>query len=153
MDQRDDNILLFEVPVKARAAANQLIDFSGDLNAAEACSHDNEAEMSAPPIGIAGSFSLFHLTHDMLSKVNGIAHDLEGERMLGHSGDDTEVAFRSAGDHHVIVVQASEHSGPIVKFDLRGGKIDPLNAFGTATNTREHLAQRCCGRVRIDGGS
>src|SRR5260370_28440148 len=43
-------------------------------------------------------------------------------------------------------------SSDVCSSDL-GGKIDPLNAFGAAINTREHLAQRCCGRVRIDGSS
>ncbi len=118
MDQGDNNVFLFEVAVKAGAAANQFVDFSSDLNAAETCSHDNEAEVPAQAIGVARCFSLFQLAYDVLAKVNGVAHDLEGKSMLGHARDDTQVAFRAAGDHDVVVMQASEHSGAIVKFDL-----------------------------------
>lgn len=101
--------------VKAAAAANQFVDFSRDFDAAEARSHDNEAEIPAPPLGIAGSLGLFHLTYNVLAQVYGIAHNLEGEGMLGHSRDDAQVAFGAAGNHHVIVVQAVEHAPAVVE--------------------------------------
>src|SRR6266446_8312584 len=118
MDQRDDNILLFEGPVKAGAAANQLIDFSSDFDAAEACSHHNKAQMPALAVRVGRCFGLLHLPHDVLAKINGVAHDLEGKSMLGHPGDNAQVTLRSAGDYDLIIVQTLERAGPIVKFDL-----------------------------------
>jgi hypothetical protein len=59
--------------VKAGAAANQFVDFSGDFNTTEARSHDNEAEMPASALGIAGGLGLFHLTDNVLAQVYRIA--------------------------------------------------------------------------------
>ena len=46
-----------------------------------------------------------HLTHDVLAKIDGIAHDFEGEGVLRHSRDDSEIAFCAAGKNDVVVVQ------------------------------------------------
>ncbi len=52
MDQGDNNIVFPEIPVKASAAANELVDFTGDFDAAEAGSHDDKIEMPPATIGI-----------------------------------------------------------------------------------------------------
>src|SRR5208283_761962 len=115
MNQRDHHVVLAKVMVKARAAANQFVDFSRDFNATEARSHDNEAEMPALALRIAGGLGMFHLTDNVLAQVYGIAHNLEGEGMLGHPRDDAQVAFSAAGNYHVIVVQAVEHAAAVLK--------------------------------------
>lgn len=92
---------------------------------------------------------MFHLTDDVLAEVDGIAHDLEGEGVLSHAGNDAEVAVRAAGDDHMVVVEAGETAVAIVIFDLGGGEVDSLHAFGAATDAGEHLAERGGGRVNI----
>src|SRR6266478_6516875 len=86
MDERDDDIFFAEIAVKTGAAANEFIDFSRDLCAAEARSNDDEAEMPLPSIDVTRGLGIFHLMDDVLAKSNGIAHNLEGKYMLGHSG-------------------------------------------------------------------
>jgi len=79
-------IVFPKAPVEARAAPDKFIDFSGDFDAAEARSHDDEAEVPAAALWIQRGLGLFHLTHDVLAKINRIAHDFERERVLDHSG-------------------------------------------------------------------
>jgi hypothetical protein len=86
----------------------------------------------------------------MLAKVNGIAHDLEAKRMVGHSGDDPQVALGATGNHDMVVMQARQRTGSIVKFDLRSAKVNPLHALRATPNTRQHLAQRGGRGVGID---
>jgi hypothetical protein len=116
MDQADDNIFLVEISVKAGAAADKFIDFAGDFYAAETCPHDDEAEMPSAENGIGGGFGGFHLADDLLAKGDSVAHDFEGEGMIGHSGDDGEIAFRATGDDDMVVLQARQHS--VVTVDL-----------------------------------
>src|ERR1700746_1888331 len=85
MNQGNGDITLAKVSIKAGTTSNELVDLSGHLGAAEARSYDDEAEVPATTLGIARGLRPFHLTNDVLPKINCIAHDLEGERMLGHS--------------------------------------------------------------------
>src|SRR5260370_33745225 len=71
MDQRDDHIVFAEIVVKAGAAANEFIDFSGYFCAAETRSHDDKAEMPPAEVGISGGFRELRLYGDMLAKDNG----------------------------------------------------------------------------------
>jgi hypothetical protein len=116
--QRDNDIAFPKVPVEARAAADKFIDFSGDFDAAEARSHDGETEVPAAALWIRRGLGLFHLTHDMLAKINRIAHDLEWERVLDHSGDNSQVAFGTASNDHVVVLHAGRGAIPILEFNL-----------------------------------
>ncbi len=78
----------------------------------------------------------------MLAKIEGIAHNLEGKGVLGHSRNDSQVAFRPAGDNDVVVMQACQGAVCVVKFNLGGGKVYPLHALGAAADAGQHLAQR-----------
>ncbi len=118
IDQRDNHIIFAEIAVKAGAAANEFIDFSGYFRTAEARSHDDEAEIPAAAIGITRGLGIFHLMDDMLAKINGIAHNLEGKSVFAHSGDDSQIAFRAAGNHDVVVVQACQCAVAIVELNL-----------------------------------
>ncbi len=118
IDQVDNNIFLAEIAVKAGAAANELIDFAGDFYSAEACSHDDEAEMPTAEIGIRGGLGGFHLTNDLLAKLDGVAHDFEGEGVFAHSGNDSKIAFGAAGDRDMVVVQTRKGAAAIVKLNL-----------------------------------
>jgi hypothetical protein len=118
VDQRDDDIVFPKVPVEARAAADKFIDFSGDLDAAEARSHDDETEVPAPALWIRRGLGLFHLTHDVLAKINRIAHDFERERVLDHSGDNSQVAFGTAGNYYVVVMHAGWRAISILELNL-----------------------------------
>jgi hypothetical protein len=153
MYERDTDIVFAEIAVEAGAAANELIDFAGDFDTAETGSHDDEAEMPTTEIRISSGFGEFHLMDDVLAKIDGVAHDFEGEGVIAHSGYDSEIAFRAAGNDDMIVVQAYEGSVAIVELDFRGGKVYSLHALGTATYARKHLAERGGGGVGIDGGS
>jgi hypothetical protein len=96
---------------------------------------------------------LLHLSDDVLAELDGIAHDFEGEGVLGHAWNDAEVALGATGDDEVVVVEASEGAVAVVKFNLGGLQVDPLHALGTAANAWEHLAKRGCGCIAVDGGS
>jgi hypothetical protein len=87
-----DNIFFSEAAVEAGAAANKFIEFA----------HNNEVDERTAALGIASGFGLFHSTDDVLAKVDGVAHDLERESMLGHARDDAEVAVRSTRDNQVV---------------------------------------------------
>jgi hypothetical protein len=150
MDDRNNYILPAKVEVKAAAAANQLIDFAGKFHAAEAGTDNDEAQVPAPAIGITSRLGMLHLVDDMLAKVNGIAHNLETKRMVGHSGDDPQVGLGATGNHDVVVMQARQRTGSIVKFNLRSAKVNPLHALRATPNTRQHLAQRGGRGVGID---
>src|SRR5262249_30026731 len=119
MDDGDDHVLPAEVAVKAAAAADQLVDFSGKLYTAEAGTDNDEVKVPAPAIGVSSDLGMLHLVDDMLAEIDGIAHDFEAKRMVGHSGDDAQVALGTTGNHHVVVVQARQRTGSIVKLDLR----------------------------------
>jgi hypothetical protein len=93
------------------------------------------------------------LTDDVLAEVDGVAHNFEGESVLGHAGDDGEVAFGATSDDHVVVVETSESAVAIVEFNFGSLQVDPLDALGAAAYSREHLAKRGGGCVGIDGGS
>src|SRR5215469_11632636 len=99
MDNRDDYVLPAKVAVEPAAASNQLIDFTGKLYTAEPGTDNDEAEVPLPAIGVGSGFGMFHLMDDMLTQLNGIAHDLETKRMIGHSGDDAQVALGTARNH------------------------------------------------------
>src|SRR5208282_1893226 len=116
-------------------------DFAADLDTAETGAHDDEMEKPAAAFRIVGGFGTFHLTDDMLAEIDGIAHDFEGEGVLGHAGDDAEVAIRTAGDDHMVVVQAGQSAVAIVIYDLGGGQVDSLYALGAAADAGEHLAE------------
>src|SRR5271168_5189142 len=130
MDHGDDHIFFCEVAVETRAAADELVDFAGDFDAAEACAHNDEAEMAASAFGIAGGFGLFR-----------------------YSGDDGEVAFGAAGDGYVVVVKARERAAFRFKYNLGGGEVNSYDALGAAFDTGEHLTQWSNSRVDVDGGS
>src|SRR5262249_53706944 len=115
---RDDYVLPPEVAIKAAAAANQLIDFSGKLYTAEAGTDNDEAKVPATAIGVSGSLGMLHLVDDMLAQIDGIAHDLEAKRMVGHSGDDAQVGLGTTGNHDVVVLQARQRTSSIVKLNL-----------------------------------
>lgn len=153
MDHGHDDIFFAEVAVEAGAAANEFVEFAGNFNATETGAHDDEMEIRAATLGIAGGFGLFHLTDDVLAEVDGVAHDLEGESVLGHAGDDAEVAVRATSDGQVIVVQTRQDPVPIVILNLGSSQIDPLDALGAATYAGKHLAERSGGGVDIDGSS
>jgi len=85
MDERDGDIVPAKIAVKACAAADEFIDFPGDLDAAETPSDDDEMEVPAPPIPSGRSLGLFHMTYQMLAKIDPIAHDLKGKSVIGHS--------------------------------------------------------------------
>jgi len=59
-----------------------------------------------PALGVGSGFGMLHLLDDMPAKVNGIAHNLEAKRMVGHSGDDSQVALGATRNHNVVIVQA-----------------------------------------------
>jgi hypothetical protein len=114
MNHAFNHIFLAEILIKASAASDKFIDFAGDFHAAEAGTHDDEAEMPSAEIGISGGFGGFHLADDLLAKLDSVAHDLEGEGVVAHSGDDAEIAFRATGDDNMIVVQARQRAVAIV---------------------------------------
>ena len=118
MDQRYNDIFFSKITVEARTAPNQLIDFSCDLYAAEAGSYDDEVEMPAPAIGITGDLGGFHLTDDLLTKINGIAHNLEGKGVFAHPGNNSQIAFRAAGNHDVVIMQARQRALSVVELNL-----------------------------------
>src|SRR5262245_49447298 len=153
VDDRDDYVLFAEVVVKAAAAANQLIDFSGKLYTAEAGSDNDEAKMPTPAIGVSSSLGMLHLVDDMLAQIDGIAHDLEAKRVIGHSGDDAQVALGTTRNDDMVVVQARQRTGSIVKLNLRRTKIYSLHSLRATADGRKHLAQGGRRSVRIDGGS
>src|SRR5215471_10086175 len=153
MHDRDVYVFLAEVAVKAAAAANQFINFSGKLYAAEAGTNNNEVKVPAPALVVSSSLGMLHLVDDMLTQVNGIAHDLEAKRMVGHTGDDAQVALGTAGNHDVVVVQARQRTGSIVKLNLRRTKIYSLHSLRATADARKHLAQGGGRGVRINGGS
>ena len=115
MNQADNHIFLAEILIKAGAAADKFIDFAGDFHPAEAGTHDDKAEMPSAEIGIRGGFGGFHLADDLLAKLDGVAHDLEGEGVVAHSGDDAEIGLRATGDDDMIVVQARQRAVAIVE--------------------------------------
>jgi hypothetical protein len=153
MDHGHYDILFPEIAVEAGAAANQFVEFAGDFDPAEPGPHDDEMEKPAASLGIGGCFGAFHLMDDVLSEVDGVVHDLESESVLRHAWDDAEVAVRSTGEDHMVVVQARPDAVALVIFNLGSGQIDSFHALGTAADTREHLAKGCGGCVYIDGGS
>jgi hypothetical protein len=153
MYQRDHDIVFPKVPVEARAAPDKFIDFSGDFDAAEARSHDDETEVPAAALWIQRGLGLFHLTHDVLAKINRIAHDFERERVLDHSGDNSQVAFGTASNDHVVVMHAGRRAISVLEFNLRAGEVYSLRALGSAIDARKHLPQRGCSCVRIDRSS
>jgi hypothetical protein len=118
MNQADNHIFLAEVLIKAGAASDKFIDFAGDFHAAEAGTHDDEAEMPSAEIGISGGFGGFHVADDLLAKLDSVAHDLEGEGVVAHSGDDAEIAFRATGDDNMVVVQARQRAVAIVELNF-----------------------------------
>src|SRR5271170_4991565 len=124
MNHRDNDIFFAEIAVEACTAANELVDFTADFDATEARADDDEMEKPAAALGIAGGFRLFHSTDDLLAEIDSVAHDFKGEGVLGHAGDDAEVAIRTAGDDHVVVVQTSEGAVTIVIFNFRSGQVD-----------------------------
>src|SRR5262249_33814465 len=146
-------VLLPKVAVEAAAAANQLIDFSGKLYAAEASSDNDEAKVPAPLIRISGGLGMLHLMDYMLAKFNGIPHNLEAKCMVGHSRDNAQVTLGTTGNHDMVVVQARQCTGSIVKFNLRRAKINSLNSLRATPDTRKHLAQGGGSGIRIDGSS
>jgi hypothetical protein len=108
MNQGDHDIFFAEIAVKARAAANEFIDFARNFYAAESGSHDDEAEVPATDIGLSGGFSEFHLTDNVLTELNGIANDFESKSVIAHSRDDAQIAFGAAGDNDMVIMQARE---------------------------------------------
>jgi hypothetical protein len=106
VDDRDDYILPPKIVVKAGAATNQFIDFTRKLYATEAGTDNDEAEVPTALIGIRSSLGMLHLMDDMLAEINRISHDLKAKRVVGHSWNDTQVAFGAAGNHEMIVMQA-----------------------------------------------
>src|SRR5215831_10013347 len=106
MDQADHHIFLAEISIKARAAADKFIDFTTEFHTAKARPYDNEAKVPPPTLGVSSSFGMLHLLDDMLAKINSIAHNLEAKRMVGHSGDDSQVALGATRNHNAVIVQA-----------------------------------------------
>jgi hypothetical protein len=153
MYQRDHDIVFPKAPVEARAAPDKFIDFSGDFDAAEARSHDDETEVPAPAIWIRRRLGLFHLTHNVLAKINRITHDFERERVLGHSGDNSQVAFGTASNYDMVVMHTVQRAISVLELNFGVGEVYSLHALGSAIDTREHLPQRGCSCVRIDGSS
>src|SRR5262249_48602517 len=150
MDDGDDYVLLAEVAVEAAAAANQLVDFSGKLYTAEAGTDNDEAEVPTPAIGVTSSLGMLHLMDDMLPQIDGIAHDLEAKRMVGHARDDAQVALGTTSNHDMVVVQTQQRTGSIVKLNLRRTEIYPLHSFRATADARKHLAQGSGCGIRID---
>jgi hypothetical protein len=74
--------------------------------------------MPTAEIGISRGFGVFHVMDDVLAKIDGVAHDLEGEGVFAHSGNDSQIAFGATGDHDVVIVQAGEGTVAIVKLNL-----------------------------------
>jgi hypothetical protein len=58
------------------------------------------------------------LPDDLLAKLDSVAHDLEGEGVVAHSGDDAEIAFRSTGDDDMAVVQVRQGAVAIVELNF-----------------------------------
>src|SRR5215469_2486422 len=106
MNQRDHHIFLAEISIKARAAADKFIDFAAEFHTAEAGTHDDEAKVPAPTLGVRSGLGMLHLLDDMLAKINSITHNLEAKRMVGHSGDDSQVGLGATRNHNVVIVQA-----------------------------------------------
>jgi hypothetical protein len=105
VDDGDGYILPPKIVVKAGAATNQFIDFTRKFYATEAGTDNDEAEVPTALIGVCSSLRMLHLMDDMLAEIDGISHDLKAKRMVGHSWDDTQVAFRATGNHQMVVVQ------------------------------------------------
>ena len=139
MNQADHHIFFAEISIKTRATANELIDFTRQFYAAEAGTDNDEAKVPAPTLGVSGSLGMLHLVDDMLAKINGIAHDLEAKRMVGHSGDDSQVALGATRNHNVVIVQAGLRTRSIVKLNLRRMKVYPLYSLRAALDTGKHL--------------
>jgi len=118
MDQSYGDIVFSKVPVKARTRSNEFVNFSRDFAAAEARANDYETEMPLPHIRIVRSLCLFHLAHDMLSKVESIAQDLEAKGVLRHSRDEAEVALSAASDHYMVVMHTLQYADSVVELDL-----------------------------------
>src|SRR5215469_2290342 len=64
MNQRDHNIFLAEISIKARATVDKFIDFTTDFHTTEASTHDDEAEMPAPTLGVSSGLGMLHLLDD-----------------------------------------------------------------------------------------
>jgi hypothetical protein len=153
VDERDGYFVFLEIPVKAGATAHQFVNFPRDLNSAETSSHDNEAQMPAAPLAVICYLGLFHLAHDVLAQVDGIAHHLETEGMLGHSGGNAEITLRSTGNHDVVVRQSTQGAAAIFEFDFGGSQVDSVHALRPARHSGKHLAQRCGCRIYVYGRS
>src|SRR5258708_1246798 len=100
MDQSHRPVLFSEIWIKARAAPNEFIYFPGSLNTADPRSHHDEIKVPFLPRWVGRSLGLFHLPHDLLAKLDGIAHYLESERMLSHSRDYSQIAFSATCNHY-----------------------------------------------------
>ena len=86
----------------------------------------------------------------MGAKRHGVADVLEGERVIGHAGNASEVDAAAARDDHVVVGQAAGVA--VVRFILDGvrGDVHVADGFGPALHAAQHLAQRRSDGVRID---
>jgi hypothetical protein len=134
MDHGYDDIFFAEIAVKASAATNKLVQFARHFNPAEAGAHDDEMEKLAASLGIGGCFGVFQLTDDVLPKVDGIAHDLESESVLGHAWNDAEIAVRTTGKDQMVVVQVRPNAVALVIFNFGAGQVDSFHPLGTAAN-------------------
>ena len=65
MNQDHRHVLAAKALKIARAAADQVIDFAGGLNAAKTAAHHDESQIPPAPLGIGADFRAFHLLHDM----------------------------------------------------------------------------------------
>ena len=101
--------------------------------------------------GSLRGFGQFHLLHHVLPQFDGIAHHFKRERVIAHAGNNPQIAFRATGHHDVVVLHAHQCTRTVVVLNLRGFQQDALHSFCPARHSWQHLAQRRCRGVGIDG--
>jgi hypothetical protein len=153
MDQSDADIFFVEIPVEASAAPDELVDFSGNLYAAEACSNDDETQIPPAQLQSAAGLRIFHLADNVLTEIDRVAHDLEREGMFAHARNNAQVALCAARNHNMVISRPNQRSPAVIKLKFTCSQIYAMYTLRAATDTRKHLTERRSGGVGINRGA
>src|SRR5947207_3245401 len=91
MNQDDLHVLRVNVLKVARAAADKIIDFTGNFHTAISTAYHNEGEMPPPPLRVGANLSFFHFLHDVGAQGYGVTDVLERKGMVSHAGHNMKI--------------------------------------------------------------
>ncbi len=151
LHEHPPDVLRLDVLVVAAGVAGHVLQLGQRLDAREAATDDGEREQPLAQLGVEGARGLVQLREDVVAQVDGLTDGLEGDALLGQSGDRQQSRDGAERHHEHVVVELLDVPVGCLHRDGLVRVLDGVHAGGQNVAASKHPAQRHDHVTWLDG--